>query len=358
MAKVDGIVYLNPEKTQKLCEQIFEGAGAKPEHAAIVADNLIQADLRGVESHGVSRVMVYCQRLESGLTNKNPDMKIVEDKGGTFVMDADDGLGSVAGVKAMDLCIERAKKTGVAVASVRNGTHFGIAAYFAMRALPENMIGISLTNAPPTMAPWGSISPIIGTNPICFAIPASKHPPIVLDEATSVVARGKINLAEIENIPIPDGWAMDKDGNPTNNATEALAGSVLPFGTYKGSGLSIIVDILCAMLSGAQYGTHIGNLYANGETKQNLGYFFCAMDIAAFTNPEIFASRVDQMIEEIQASKKAPGVEQVFVPGEIEWNNEKISRTEGLPIGPGVIADLEKLCEKYQTQMKPMDCVM
>ena len=349
--------YLDVKKTLTLVARVFEGAGASPEHAAAVAENLVLAELRGVASHGLSRVKVYCDRLDSKLINLNPEYKFTQN-GSAIVMDADNGLGAPAGVAGMDKTIEAARQYGVAACAVGNANHFGIAAYYGMRALAHDMIGMAFTSAPSNVAPWGGIKAYIGTNPLCYAVPAGERRPIVFDAATSIVARGKIILAGIEGKPIPDGWALDRNGNPTSDTAEALAGTVLPFGTYKGYGISIFIDILCAMLSGAEFGRHIGELYANSGTRQNLGHFFVALDISKFTDVGLFKRRVDQMIDEIKANPRAPGVEEIYLPGEIEFDNEEINRKRGLEIGRGVMAELAGACARYQLSLDPNGCVI
>ena len=357
MASYEKPERLDVNKLTALVTGIFRGAGASYAHAATVADNLVLADLRGVASHGVSRVMVYCDRLDSKLINCNPEYRFTQNDS-AIVMDADNAPGAVAGIAAMDRTIEVAGQYGIAACAVGNANHFGIAAYYAMRALSYDMIGMSFTNAPSNVAPWGGIQSYIGTNPICYTVPASRHRPIVFDAATSIVARGKIILADIEGRAIPEGWALDKQGNPTVDTKEALTGSVLPIGTYKGYGLAIFVDILCAMLSGAEFGKHIGELYANSKIKQNVGHFFIAMDISKFTDVNLFKQRIDQMIDEIKANPKAPGVDTIYMPGEIEFDNEKINRKQGIEIGPGVMTDLATLCKRYDLNLDPSDCIV
>lgn len=196
---------------------------------------------------------------------------------------------------------------------------------------------------------------MIGTNPFCIAVPAGKKQPLVLDVSSSIVARGRITLSEIENKPIPEGWAIDSKGRPTINPTEALKGAVLPFGGYKGSGIAIVVDILCGILSGANFGSHIGVLYDNSKTVQNLGYYFSAIKISSFIEPEIFKQRMDQMVEEIKNSEKAEGMEEIFIPGEIEFRNEEHNRKTGIEIGTGVLKDLKTLREKFKVDENPED---
>jgi len=353
----DKKMYISAENARKLCTSILVASGLSTEHASIITDNLILAELRGIGSHGMSRMAVYCSRIKNGLINKNPKISILKETPATAVIDGDNGPGQVVGLEAMDICIKKASSCGTGICSVRNGSHFGIAAYYAMKALEHDMIGVALSNAPATMGPWGGITPMIGTNPFCFAIPAGRHRPIVLDCATSIVARGKIILAEKEGKPIPDNWAMDKWGNPTTNASEALKGSVLPFGTYKGYGLALVIDILCALLSGASFGIHIGDLYNNTDAAQNLGFFLMAIDIKSFVNADIFKQQVDQMTDEIKACRKAVNTNEIYVPGEIEYNNEIANRERGIEIGQGVLSDLCRLAEEYSLGMDPLELI-
>jgi LDH2 family malate/lactate/ureidoglycolate dehydrogenase len=358
MTEHDGEFRLQPDKIRGLCVQLFEKVGVIPSIAELIAENLILADLRGIGSHGISRVHIYCQRVMDGMVNPGAKPYFVIENENSAVLDACNGFGVAAGIKAMDWCIEKAGRTGIACCAVRNSNHYGIAAFYAARALPHDMIGMSFTTAPPTMAPWGSITPMLGTNPFCYAVPAGKYRPLVLDCATSVVARGKINLAEIEHKEIPLGWAMDRQGNPTTNATEALKGSVLPFGTYKGSGISIIIDIFCSLLSGSLFGSHIGQLYKNNTSQQSLGHFFCVLDISKFCSLRVFKERMEQMIYEIKDGARANGTDEIYLPGEIEFNNEVLNKTRGIAAGSGVIGEIEDLCKHFGLSFAVQDFII
>lgn len=331
----------------QLAQRIFAAAGLPPADAAVVADSLIQADLRGHSSHGLSRAHVYCERIDAGLVATDPEIKVLNETAATFHLDGGHGMGAVVAQRAMALCVEKARASGIALCSVRAGTHFGIASYFTMQAARQDMIGFACANAPASMAPWGGVTPLLGTNPFSVAVPAECHRPVVLDSASSIVARGKINLAEIENRSIPLGWAIDKDGNPTTEASAALKGSVLPFGEHKGYGIALMIDILSGVLSGAGYGSHLGGLWHNAETRQNLGFFLLAIDIASFCGAREFKRRIDQMIDEIKASRRAPNTEEILVPGEIEFRNEQYNREHGIVVGPGVLRDLSELQRRY-----------
>lgn len=339
--------YLDPAGTRTLCERILCGAGLPASQSVIVVDNLIRGDLRGISSHGISRMPVYSERIASGGLNLDGEIAMVSDAPAAMRIDARNNMGAVAGTRAMGMVIDRARTCGIAAGTVFNGNHFGFAAYYSLMAVQEDMIGISLSNAPATMAPWGGMTPMMGTNPFCIAIPASRHRPLVLDCASSFVARGKINLANIEKRPIPEGWALDPEGNPTTDAAAALAGCVMPFGMYKGSGIAIMIDILSAVLSGATFGMHVGQLYSDANVPQNLGHFFAAINIRLLNDLDTFKAGVDLMIDDIKSSRKAPHVEEIFVPGEIEFENELYYLKKGIGVGPGVLRDLRELSSKY-----------
>ena len=332
---------------QEFCVKVFVAAGLSSQDAHTVTDNLILGDLRGLASHGIARLKVYTERINNGLINAHPNIRTLNEKPGMFHLDGDNGLGAVVGTEAMEMSIERASKSGVCFCSVRRANHFGIAAYYTMKAARRNMIGFALQNNPPAIAPWGGITPMIGTNPFSIAVPAETHEPIVLDCSCSKVARGKINVAEIEGRPIPEGWAIDSEGRSTTDATQALRGSVLPFGEYKGYGIAMIIDILCGILSGSAYGTHVGALWNNPKTTQNLGLTFMVIDVSSFMDPGEFKAQTDRMIEELKTSKRAKGVDEIFVPGEIEHRNLERNEKRGITIGQGVLNDLKELKESF-----------
>lgn len=338
---------LEVEAAYQLAQRIFEAAGLPQADAAVVTDNLVLADLRGHSSHGVSRVKVYCDRIRAGLVATAPAINVINETPAAFHLDGGHGMGAVVAAKAMRMCLKKARSSGIAMCSVRAGTHFGIASYYTMQAAASDMIGYACSNAPPTMAPWGGITPLLGTNPFSMSVPALKRRPIVLDSSSSIVARGKINLAEIEGRAIPPGWAIDDQGRPTTNATEALQGSVLPFGEHKGYGIALMIDILSGVLSGAGHGRQLGPLWDNSETQQNLGFLLLAIDIASFRDVDEFKAEIDQMIDEIKASKRAPNTDEILLPGEIEFRNEQYNRKHGIVVGPGVLRDLEALRREF-----------
>ncbi len=342
---------LKVEPAREFCSRAFEAAGLPRADAALVTDNLIQADLRGLGSHGISRVLVYVNRLRGGWVNTRPNVRILHEKPGLLHLDGDNGMGAVVGACAMDMCIEKAAAAGSATCSVQKANHFGIAWFYTQRAVARDMVGVAASNNPPNMAPWGGITPMIGTNPFSLAVPAARHRPMVLDMSSSIVARGRINVAEIENKPIPLGWAIDRKGKPTTDAVEALKGSVLPFGQHKGYGIALMVDVFCGALSGAAFSNHVGQLWGNTQSVQDIGLYFFVMDAGATIGAAAFKARIDQLIDELKACEPAEGFKEVLVPGEIEFSNEAVNAKRGIAIGPGVLRDLNSLKKDYRIDM-------
>jgi LDH2 family malate/lactate/ureidoglycolate dehydrogenase len=333
------------------CEEVFLSCGMAPEDAAIVADSLVQANLRGVDSHGVTRVGIYVKRLKMGLVNPRPNVEVVQESAATLLVDGDNGMGQVVGVRAIDLGMDKARESGGVSVGVRRSSHYGAGAYYVQRAVARDMIAFAYSNAPPTMAPWGGVDPYVGTNPYAYGVPAGEHRPIIVDMATSIVARGKIILAAERDEPIPEGWAVDKQGNPTTDARAALEGSVLPFGGPKGYAISLMIDIMSGTLTGAGFGPRVNNLYDNFDEPQNVGAFFQLIDIGHFVEPATFKARVDRMIEEIKSSRKAAGTEEIFLPGEIEFLTEQERMVSGIPVGAETIAELKEVGRSCDVDM-------
>jgi len=349
------VIIVQHEKARAFCTEAFMALNVPRADAELVADNLVEGELRGLSSHGLSRLIFYVRKLEAGGFKANPNIRVMQERTSTLMIDADNSLGAVAGAIAMNRCIEKAKSTGIACATVKNGNHYGIAAHYSMMALPHDMIGISMCNSVAKMSVHGGIDPILGTNPISIAVPADKRHPLVYDAATSLVALGKVMVADIEGKPIPEGWAIDRDGHPTTSAREALNGAILPFGSYKGSGLAVMVDVFTAVLSGAQFGMHTGELRANPEVGQEVGFFFGAIDIAAFQDVQGFKQRMDQMIAELKASRRAEDCDEILMPGEPEFLKREKNLKEGFRIGPGVLRDLISIKERYGLKIDPAD---
>jgi LDH2 family malate/lactate/ureidoglycolate dehydrogenase len=339
--KGDGV--FQADSLRAFCEEVFLSCGMAQEETAILADSLVQANLRGVDSHGVTRVGIYVERLKMGLVNPRPNIEVVRESDATLLVDGDNGMGQVVGVRALDLGLDKAKESGGVSVGVRRSNHYGAGAYYVQRAVARDVVAFAYSNAPPTMAPWGGVDPHVGTNPYAYGVPAGEHRPIILDMATSIVARGKIILAAERDEPIPEGWAVDKQGNPTTDAREALEGSVLPFGGPKGYAISLMIDMMAGALTGAGFGPRVNSLYDNFDEPQNVGAFFQVIDIGRFVEPATFKARVDRIIEEIKSSRKAAGTEEIFLPGEIEYRKEQQRRASGIPVGAETVAELREV---------------
>ncbi|MFA6506181.1 MAG: Ldh family oxidoreductase [Treponemataceae bacterium] len=322
---------------------VFAKSGVPSDEAEIIADSLTEADLTGVESHGVSRVPIYLKRIETGVVNAAAKLEVVADLPGALVLDGCNSMGIVTGVRAMDMAIKKVQTSGAVFVTIRNSNHFGIAAYFTRMALLKDMIGYTASNAPSTMAPWGGIKPYMGTNPFSVALPAGTELPIVMDMATSVVAQGKIILAAKEGKPIPFGWALTKDGEPTNDPKAALEGTVLPFGGPKGYSISLLLDVLSGVLSGAAFGPYLSNMWNDFEHPQNVGHCMGVMDVKMFLPIDEFKRKMDTMIRDIKSNPRAKGVDEIFLPGEIEHRKREKRIAEGIPLGLKTYADLEAI---------------
>ncbi len=343
MAEQDGYRF---DATQLLAwtTAVFERLGCSAHDADLVADTLVEADLRGVYSHGVARVPIYALRLERGGCNPRPSLTIERENAATALVDGDFGLGQVVSQFAMQVALDKAATAGTSYVAVKRSNHHGAAAYWAMQALPRDMIGIASTvSASNIMAPWGSRTPLLGNNPIAYAIPAGEEQPIVLDMATSVVARGKIMVAATEGRPIPAGWAIDREGRPTTDPRAALEGLVLPIAGPKGSGLSLVYGILGGLLPGADFGRQVGSMFGQPDQPQSVGHFFQAIDIAAFRPVAEFKAELDQAIRDFKAAERVPGVEEILLPGEPEARHRARALREGILLGAGVVAELDEV---------------
>jgi LDH2 family malate/lactate/ureidoglycolate dehydrogenase len=337
-------VYLRITERELLrfTQQVFEAVAVPAKVAATVAANLVAGEVHGLGSHGPSRLLrPYVERFRQGGTKRQPDIRVVTRSRGCAVVDGDDGPGAVVGQYAMNLAIELAREHGSGWVSVRNSTHYGPAFVFGKMALPHDMIGFSSTNAVPMVAPWGGRAKALGTNPICVAVPGLETSGITLDMATTVVARGKVQLAALEGKSIPLGWALDKDGNPTTDPNQGE--QMVPVGDYKGYGLALLVDVFCALLSGAALSAGIGQLFSAPGQPQHMGHFFGAMDIAAFGSVEAFKARVDELVRAMKANPLRDGFEQILVPGEPELLKAAEYRSLGIPIAAEVVADMNRL---------------
>jgi LDH2 family malate/lactate/ureidoglycolate dehydrogenase len=333
------------ERLRKVIMDIIAAVGLEPSMAKVFADSIVAADLRGVKSHGTIRVPEYVRRVESGVMDPRAEARFVRDEGAVGLLDAGNGFGQAAAYKAMRRAIEKATAHGVGLVGVRNSNHFGIASYYAMTALEAGMIGVVMTNASPAINPFGTITPLLGTNPIAVAVPAGTEKPIVLDMSTSLVARGKIRFAALTGKEIPLGWATDANGEPTTDAQKALKGSLEPIGGVKGSGLSLLVDILCGILTNSCLTGEVKTIVdISGPAKT--GHIFGAIDIAHFIGLDLFKNNVDAVIQHIK-SLPSKGGQEIFLPGEIEFNLAEKRVKEGIPLEDAVVQNLNALGARY-----------
>ena len=327
-------------------ESVLEQVSVAPPHAGTVANALVRADLRGVDSHGVARLPTYVRKFDAGGFDTDPSIQVERTGPSAITVDANDGPGQSAGVEAIDAAMEAAAETGIAGATVVNSNHFGAAAYFTERASGHDFVGIATTNVDPGVVPYGGTSAFFGTNPIAISIPTDRDFDVTLDMATSVVAFGKIDhVAKEEGTSIPAEWGVDAVGEPTTdpNAVAALR----PLGGPKGYGLGLVVDVLSGLLSGAGPSTSVGELYDDYDEPMRLGHFFAAIDVGAFRYVDEFKAEMGAMIDDLKAQETRDGYDEIMLPGEIESRTMAANLEAGVPIREGVREDLEALAVEY-----------
>lgn len=343
-----GSTRVEHRKLTRFVRLAFERLGVKPTDAEIAANALVMADLRGVDTHGVIRFNPhtwYVKWLLDGEMKAKPDIRIVSENASSALVDGDSGIGMVIGHRAMELAIQKAKDSGVAMVGVRNSRHFGMAAYYAMQALPHDMIGIAMTNASRQVVPTFGREAKFGTNPLCLAAPALDERPFVLDMATTTAAAGKLEVAARHEEPIPLGWALDEKAEPTADPRVAQrARRLLPLGgsrdggSHKGYGLAVLVEILCGVLT--------GNMTALNSNQGPRGHFFGAIRVDAFRPALHFKSDMDRLIRELKATPPVAGRERVYVAGEIEFETEKERAVHGIPLHPSILKGLRDVSDK------------
>ena len=332
--------------------------GFSEEDSIQCAKVFLAAEMRGISTHGVIRLSDYFKLWEAGRINVKPDIRIVHESPSTAVVDGDGTIGMLPACKAMQIAIDKANTAGTGWVSVRNSSNFGIAGYYAMMALEHDMIGFSCTNASPLVAPTFSAVPMLGTNPMSIAVPAGNQPPFVADFATTPVTRGKFTVAAKKGEKLAFGYAQDAEGNPTDDPTAIeRGGSMLPLGgdrehgSHKGYCLGSMVDILSAVLSGANFGPFVPPMMSylpllDQKSGEGWGHFFGAMRVDAFMTVKDFKDRMDQWIEVMHNAKPAKGCEKVLVPGDPERENEERITREGICLFPQVVSDMKVIAGK------------
>ncbi len=351
---------VNDEKLKNFTSQIFQKLRISKEDSDITADVLVASDLRGIPSHGVARLKRYYDGIKNGLMIPDAKPTVEKETPSTAAINANNGLGQPAGYFGMNLAIKKAQETGLGFVTVGHSNHYGIAGYYSMMALEQgNLIGISMTNSAPLVVPTFSKDMLIGTNPISIAAPAAKESPFVLDMATSVVPRGKFEVYERESKPVPAGWAVDEQGVPStdtkkivDNMAKTLGGGILPLGGagellsgHKGYGMSLMVDILSGVLSGAKFGPFV-KANTGGEKFIDVGHFFGVIKIDNFTDLNEFKNTMDKMIQTLKGSQKAKGENRIYIHGEKEFEKWDEYRKNGVPLAEKVVANLKLMGEE------------
>jgi L-2-hydroxycarboxylate dehydrogenase (NAD+) len=344
-------VRLNAESLTDFCQKVFQALDLSESDARMSADALVAANLRGIPSHGVGRLWRYVNGIVSGLMLPTAQVETLMDTPSSVVVDAHGTMGAPVSVRTMTKVIDKASLSGAAFGCVRDSNHFGIAAYYALMALPHDMLGLAMTNSGMLAVPTFGCHPMFGTNPLAFAAPADQEKGFVLDMSTTVVTRGKIELYERRGKPVPEGWVVDGAGRPAVDARTILqdlsrgtGGGILPlggagelFGGHKGYGLAVMVDILCAVLSGAPFGPSV----VDTETSSaRVSHFFGAIRIDRFRDPQDFRRDMDRMLSDLRSSVPMEGAERVYFAGQKEFEQEERCRCEGVPVSKATYQEI------------------
>lgn len=336
---------LTPAALVGFCAALFRAVGLGEDHARIAADNLVEAERNNIPTHGLSRLGAYLAAIERGVIEPCPVITVTR-QGATGLVDGGNGPGMLIAHRAMSEAIDLARAHGIGLVAVRRSNHFGAAGYLAQMALDHGMIGLALSNASATVAPYGGSAGGFGTNPLAFAAPAGDGAPFLLDMATSVAARGQLRLALTENRPIPPDWAVSTGGRPATTAAEALAGVLLPFGGAKGYGIALMVEILSSMLSGACSGQGVSSMYHEGDRPAGVGHAFLAINIAAFCPVEDFTARFDHFAATLRAIAPLAGGPPVRLPGERRAEDRRITDERGIVLPTALLAELDRLADR------------
>ncbi len=329
------------DKLAQFTAACLEKLGLPLADARLVAETLVESNLRGVDSHGVVRLPHYATRLRKGSIKPRPNITVKRTGPATAMVEGDAGMGQLVAVRAMDEAIAIARESGVGVVGARNSSHCGAMAYFVELATRQGMIGIALTHTDPIMAPTGMKRNFLGSNPIAFGAPGGEAPPIVVDMATTNVAWGKVIVAREEGKTIPHDWGVDAEGRPATDPHKVVG--LAPMAGPKGYALAAMIEILCAQLVGVPFGTHVTKMYGELDKPRNLGHLMLAIDIARFTDPATFRAQIDLFVREIHAEAAVDNARPPLAPGEPERLTAAKRRQTGVPLGEGVLVELKKL---------------
>lgn len=326
-------ILIGHEALHDFTRSLLTAIGVPEEAAELVSESLVVTNLRGVDSHGVQLLPFYIERIRAGGIDTKAKGRVASENGACLTYDGENGIGQVVSAICCDHAVRLAKEHGMGMVVARESNHFGAAAFWGQRMSASGMIGIVMCNASPIVVPWQGKEKLLGTNPICMSLPGPET--WLLDMATTTVAMGKILKAFLNKQPsLPPGWAMDGDGLPTTDPEAGLNGSPMPLGGYKGSGLAMMAEILCAVLSGGAMSTELGGIRIT-DRPMRVGQFFMAIDVARFMPLDVFVERMRTLVGIVKSSQPAPGYSEVLVAGDPEWRMEALRRQEGIPVGEG-----------------------
>ena len=332
---------MNNKKLENLIKSIFCKYGLTINHAKICAKALINAELVGAPSHGLSRLKMYCDRIKKKVINSKPKIKIKKISQSITHIDGNNSIGFVVADIGIKQAIKSAKKTGFGLVAIKNSGHYGLSGYYAEQAVKKNLIAMCFTNAPPAIAPHGSKKSLFGTNPICFGVPAKKNIPFILDTSMSIINRGKIRVAAKNRKKIPKGVALDKSGKPTTDAKKALQGVQLPIAGFRGSGLAWMVDILSGVYTGGNHGGKVKDPFDDFSGPQNIGHLFIVMKSNLFVGN--YNQRIIENIKRIKRLPKLKGVKEILYPGQNKQRRYKKNINKKINISKNIAEDLKKL---------------
>ncbi len=339
-------ILFRAEALTDFASRLLEAAGAPSPKARLVAECLVDANLRGVDSHGVQLLTFYVERLGRGEVDPAADGHVVSENGGCLVYDGENGLGQVISDVCCGHAVRLANERGLSIVVARESNHFGAAAFWAQRISAEGLLGIVMCNATGQVPPWQGREGRLGTNPICMSVPGDEGRPWLLDMATTTVAAGKVFKAFLAGDPeIPDGWALDASGAPTTDTQAAYHGLLMPLGGYKGSGLAMLVEILCGVLGGGAMGTEVGGVRSVGRPARN-SQMFMGIDVSRFMPLDQFEQRMRWLVAEVKSARPAQGYDEVLVAGDPEWRAEEIRRRDGIPLAEGVWEKLKEAARR------------
>jgi LDH2 family malate/lactate/ureidoglycolate dehydrogenase len=339
------------DRVRGVVSGVLTALGVPAADAAAVADVLVEADLTGVDSHGVHLLLMYATRLRSGQIRPDATISVLDDSGSTVWLDAGLGIGQIAGLRAADLLIERTRAHGIASVGVREATHLGAIGIYARRVAEQGIVCLCVQNGPTVVPPYGGVTPLFSTNPIAYAIPTGRHPTIVYDIATTAVAGNRLLLAKRRgDAAIPEGWASDEQGRPTTDTQAASVWNLQWFGGHKGYGLGLLVELLAGVLAGSSYGrTEHTDSAVHGRERVAKGFTFIGLDPARFVGLDEMRRRTDELIDDICASDRAEGVERIVVPGMFEAERREQRLRDGIPLSTNLIDEIDALATSLGT---------